>query len=80
MVHFWSLSRSGLAPVEGRGSWRLFWRALGSVGFPRLVVVIDGNRTHRFVIAALEFWSPSGLFRCSFTVRSFPWRRRRSLW
>ena len=77
MVRFWSLSRSGLFPVEGRGSWRLFRCAVASCGLPRpFLGVCRGSSSLapaiRFGVEFLGRVAPSSgerLFRCWFEVR-----------
>lgn len=68
MVQFWSLSRSGLAPVGGAGSWRAFAAAVRSCGLPRFRVGFDARPGVRpRLMARVEFWS-GPLFRCWFRV------------
>ena len=83
MVRFWSLCRSGLFPVSGRPSLRVFCAALRVCGLPRLRVGVDREgfpSRRRFAFVGLEFFGPTRgvgeyadvlLFRCSFEVRLF---------
>ncbi len=88
-VKFWSLSRSGFAPVESAATLRQLLAALASArtARPRLHINInDGSRRKRFSSITLEFSSRGvpthtgePLFRCSFSF-TFLHRGGGSLW
>lgn len=69
-MKFWSLGRSGLFPVDGRPSWRVFRAAVASCGLPRFSVSFDreGFPARRLLLSARLSFSAGGLFRCWFVA------------
>lgn len=82
-MRFWSLRRSGLLPVSGRGSLRAFVAAVRVCGLPRPFVRRNGDRSSRWLECGFSFFGPdrglSGdlLFRCWFVSRPLLVRPRR---
>lgn len=80
---FWSLTRCGLLPVSGRGSWRAFRCAVSVCGLPRPFVRRSFDRSSRWFEFGVSFFGPARgaatgelLFRCWFVSRRFLVRPR----
>jgi hypothetical protein len=73
-MQFWSLGRSGLFPVNGSPSLKVFTAAIASCGAPRPQVSCYRHRSGWQVVELGLVFHSGNLFRCHFTVALPFWR------